>query len=30
MSELFMEYVITGKIYEDIPKDAEDLLNEEF
>ena len=30
MSELFMEYVITGKIYEDIPEDAEDLLNEEF
>ena len=30
MSELFLEYVITGKIYEDIPEDAEDLLNEEF
>ena len=30
MSELFMEYVVTGKIYEDIPEDAEDLLNEEF
>ena len=30
LSELFMEYVVTGKIYEDIPEDAEDLLNEEF
>tara|TARA_R110000824_G_scaffold36402_1_gene113253 strand:+ start:1478 stop:2104 length:627 start_codon:yes stop_codon:yes gene_type:complete len=30
LSELFMQYVITGKVYEDIPEDAEDLLNEEF
>ena len=30
LSELLMEYVVTGKIYEDIPEDAEDLLNEEF
>ena len=30
LSELFLEYVVTGKIYEDIPEDAEDLLNEEF
>lgn len=29
LSELFLEYVVTGKVYEDIPEDAEDLLNED-
>ena len=29
LSELFLEYVVTGKVYEDIPEDAKDLLNED-
>ena len=29
LSELFLEYVVTGKVYGDIPEDAEDLLNED-
>ena len=29
LSELFLEYVVTGKVYEDIPEDANDLLNED-
>ena len=29
LSELFLEYVVTGKVYEDIPEDAEGLLNED-